>query len=296
MRRLLFAAFTAMMICVGCDYHPYYDGQKFRLYQSYTGLIEQDGQHVYVPLVLDDPFIVEIYGGLGKNHSIKVGDQDVISYEYIEGYSKPGVFEDPDVEPTIIDILPKKLGETDITVTDEDTGESILVHMHVCDPYHILEAEYPRNCFADGTLFGFRYGGEDNVLMIGNGIIKSYHYEFTHITEGTYEFVTYKGDLCLEITYPADEDGRPCNGGEDVFMRFRVVERWGGSLNTPESILEGLAMSDLQVRTRAKETSIYKPFYYFEFIDITDDEDPDLGSEDVRMFDAYTTSIHPWIY
>lgn len=294
MKKLIYAVFTVMMILSGCDYHPYYDGQKFRIYHEYLGLVEEDGHHVYLPIVMDEPFMLELYGGLGENHEVYVNDSEVISTEYIKGYSRPGVFNDPDIEPTKVNIIPNKLGVTDLTVKEEDTGESIQIHVHVVEAYHLMAVYDSKNSFHSETMFGFRYGGTDNVLKIGYGEL--YTRDITHITEGTYRFVVYGNAVCLEMTYPADEDGNPSDGGELTFRRFRIDRKWGGSFESVEDVMYNLALSDLQVHTKAQGKDYYKPYEFFNFIDITENEDPDRESEDFSYFSCHTTDLHHWMY
>ena len=82
MKRLITAAFAALMIMSGCEYHPYYDGQKLRVYNMEYGVIEADGTHLYVPIVGRHAFEIEIYGGAGKNHKVTLADQEYFRYTY----------------------------------------------------------------------------------------------------------------------------------------------------------------------------------------------------------------------
>ena len=70
MRRILFAVCMALMILSGCEYHPYYDGQEFCVYNAGCGLLETDGGHAIVPTVGRDPYVLEFYGGKGANQAV----------------------------------------------------------------------------------------------------------------------------------------------------------------------------------------------------------------------------------
>ena len=76
MKRIIYAALAAMMMLSGCEYHPFYDGQKFRVYHKDCGLLESDGAHIYVPHKLDEPFVLSLYGGWGKSHHIEIEDHE----------------------------------------------------------------------------------------------------------------------------------------------------------------------------------------------------------------------------
>ena len=44
MKRMIYAALAAVLMISACDsYHPYYDGQQFRIYHYDYGVIEADG-------------------------------------------------------------------------------------------------------------------------------------------------------------------------------------------------------------------------------------------------------------
>ena len=70
MKRFIYSAIVVMLMVCGCQYHPFYDGQPLRLYNSESGIIENDGGHVYVSIVSIRDFEIEIYGGKGKNHEV----------------------------------------------------------------------------------------------------------------------------------------------------------------------------------------------------------------------------------
>ena len=73
-----------LLAFAGCEYHPYYDGQKLRVYNMEHGVIEADGTHLYVPIVGRYDFEIEIYGGAGKNHKVTLADQEYFRYTYKE--------------------------------------------------------------------------------------------------------------------------------------------------------------------------------------------------------------------
>ena len=66
----MYMTIAVLLMVTGCEYHPFYDGQKLRIYNNDHGLIEADGAHLYVPVAGRTPFEIEIYGGAGKNHKV----------------------------------------------------------------------------------------------------------------------------------------------------------------------------------------------------------------------------------
>ena len=88
MRKFIYMAIAVLLMATGCEYHPYYDGQAFCAYDTYSGtLLEEDGGYVSVTLQreYEDMFVVEFYGGKGKNHTVTVADPEYLDYRYEEG-------------------------------------------------------------------------------------------------------------------------------------------------------------------------------------------------------------------
>lgn len=94
----------------GCEYHPYYDGQKFCVYFSRNGLIETDGEHIYVPVISRDPYMIECYGGLGENYSLDIADTQILECSFTE--KAIGVFRYDEPQPAAFVIEPKQIGDT----------------------------------------------------------------------------------------------------------------------------------------------------------------------------------------
>ena len=82
MKRYILAAIAGLLIFSGCEYHPYYDGQILRVYMSQYGLIETDGTHLNIPIKSTRPYVLEIYGGKGKNHKVNVADPNLLAFTY----------------------------------------------------------------------------------------------------------------------------------------------------------------------------------------------------------------------
>lgn len=290
MKRFVYAALAAMIILTGC-YHPYYDGQKFRVYHADCGLVESDGAHIYIPVHSDKPSVLELYGGQGKKHMVKIEDPACLDYSYSkESIEKNGLVDDPEMIPAGVTLLPKKLGDTAITLTEGDTKETITIYVHICEAYRALEVEDSNNSLAEGTVLAFRYGGVDDVVRICKGGLNKY--EMEHVVDGKYAFAEYGSSVCLELSFPADGVGQPCAEGEVTTRRYYVTMSYGYPVG-PSAMMERLHMADFPLNTKA--SSAMDTNWYMQFTDITDNEFPNSDSPDFKAFNAWSAVVIPWI-
>lgn len=290
MKRILYAVLTAIVILSGCEYHPYYDGQKFRVFNSLYGFIEHDTPAIPIPIEGGNPHLLCLYGGYGKHHSVEIYNPEILGCSYDKGFVKNVPFDYPDIETANVTLLPERLGQTSVRVTEEDTGESAVIDVKVCESYHALEISSDNGPFASGTFFALRYGGADNVLRICKGDVTTLDYK--HIVDGTYKFVDYDGMLSLEITYPADEEGHPDPEGKDLFRKYLVQAYYGGTYGDNSLMMEYLNLSKLSVATRASFDEM--DVYYnnsFRVVDITDGTNP----ENAEHFYMSSATIIPWV-
>lgn len=306
MKKLIYAAVAALMILSGCEYHPYYDGQEFFVNDSMTNtVIDNDGEDIIISLQYDEPYVLECYGGKGKNYTITISDPDCLDYSLTESDVETPPF-DFYVNPTEITLLPKKLGDTSITIKDDDTGESIQLNVHIHTGYHVLQLSETTFFFND-TVFAFIYGGEDDVLKVCQGSI--YTRAIKPVVDGRYAFVDIDGILYFEMTYPADGSGRPLEGGEETFRRYQVqlYDWWGQyTVYDPSGMLYDMNLQD--IRPVTKETVVPEIKYEnFRFVDVTDYDgslseyvEPynpnDPTSPRYSYFYTQSARIIPWIY
>lgn len=306
MKKLIYAAVAALMILSGCEYHPYYDGQEFFVNDSMTNtVIDKNGEDIIISLQYDEPYVLECYGGKGKNYTITVSDPDCLGYSLSKSDVETPPF-DFNAVPSSVTLLPKKLGDTSITIKDDDTGESIQLNVHIHTGYHVLQLSETEYFFND-TVFAFIYGGENDVLKICKGSI--YTRVIEPVVDGRYAFVDIDGMLYFEMTYPADENGRPLEGGEETFRRYQVqlYDWWGQySVYEPSDMLSDMNLQDIRPVTR--EASIPEIKYEnLRFVDATGHDGPlseflePYNPEDhsyTRFGYFYTQSARliPWIY
>lgn len=293
MKKYIYAFIAAMMMLIGCEeYHPFYDGQEFCIEDGVTGLlIEKDGEHIYMPLPYDPdrPYMIECYGGKGKNYTITVSDPECLDYELEVSDVETPPF-NWEVIPTKITLLPKKIGDVSLTVKDDDTGESYQINVHVCEAYHALELDYDNEAIFGGqVVLAFSYGGTDDVLHFCKG--HAYSYDLEPFAKGNYSFVTIGGMLYFEMTYQADEDGLPAAEGTETFRRLQVQYGYG-SMDDPEVLLMHMNLSGVPVAT--KETAVVQPDFYsysFRFVDVTDMEMPLTEQVVPYIYDEYGDRI-----
>ena len=115
----------------------------------------------------------------------------------------------------------------------------------------------------------------------------------------TYRFVAednelYGDVLFFEITYPADEAGRPSAGGMETFKRYLIgYERYGyGSARWQ---MELLNLRSFPLATKAVEAPEYKYYVTMRFVDVTDIEDLVITERfDSDHFKAESAQLLPW--
>lgn len=291
MKRIIYAALAAMTMLTGCEYHPYYDGQKFRVYHKDCGLLESDGAHIYVPHQLDEPYVLNLYGGWGKSHYVEIEDQECLGYSYEKGDVKKDGFDDPDMIAAGVTLIPKKIGDTVIKITEQTTGESISIFVHVCEAYKAIKVYETQNSLAAGTILAFRYGGVDDVVRLCREDIRTGATE--HIVDGRYAFVDNGASVRLKMTFPADEAGQPCAGGTEISKEYDIEFRYGGVYGSANGMMQCLNLLGFPLTT--KSSYVIVPYYDFQFVDITGGIVPDMSSPDAQVFYARSAVVIPWV-
>lgn len=292
MKRMIYAVSAVMMILSGCEYHPYYDGQPFRIYNDDFGLLESDGGHAYVPIVSAYPYVLEFYGGEGKNHSVEVADPDVLGYTYREKDLQNNFIDGTQLITASVILHPKQIGETSLTVTDQDTGESVQIYVHVCEAYKVMEVYKGGETFETGTILAFSYLSDSNDAKICRGSEE----KLEVMTEARYEFLSMEDLLYLELFFSADSEGKPSSDGTEIRKLYQVRFEDGDSYSS-WSMMEMLNLGEYQLQTRAAEAKELLPDnYYFDFafVDVTDVDAPSLDTVPGDTFYASSTRLVPW--
>lgn len=292
MRKIIYMAIAVLLMAAGCEYHPYYDGQKLRVYNRDHGVIETDGTHLYVPIVGRHAFEIEIYGGAGKHHKVTLADQEYFSYTYKEADVDNG-FLGEGVYPATLTLEPLQLGDTSMTIADEDTGESIQLYVHIIEAFNMMEIFDSHGSLAAGNVLAFDYVSGSDLVKIARKDQETGVLEL--IVEGRFRFLDYESTVALELSYPADSEGQPDASGAETVKRFLVEFQEGGVYGSAQGMLHVMNLNDVMLHTR-----LYMPDYEFEynekfrFIDITDNENPDMESPDTRIFYAFSAKLQPW--
>lgn len=257
-----------MLFLSGCDYHPYHDGQKFRIYNSRYGMIETDGTHMYVPIVTPKDFVIEVYGGKGKKHNVVVDDPQYVSYTYEKADVEGGLFGDG-IIPTKLIINPLELGDTSILISDEDTGESIQVFIHVIRAYSTMEVLETQNSLEKGIVFAFEYESPSDVVKICRMNEETYNIEFMY--DARFRFLDYDSTVAFELTYLADADGQPSADGEETVKLFMVQFYEGGDFGDAYEMLRLINLGHLPITRAAMPDWEYEYYEWLKFVEITDD-------------------------
>lgn len=292
MKRSIYAAIAALMMLAACEYHPYYDGQVLRIYQADHGLIEADGVHLNVPIVSSKPFELEIYGGKGKHHKVTVSDPDFLGYTYKE--SNVEVFLGEGVVPATLTLKPQQLGDTSITIRDEDTGESISIYIHIVKAFSMLEIYESRNSIAKGIMLAFEYASGSDVMKICRKDGDTG--DVTYLMDARFRFVDHDSTVIFELTYLADVNGQPDAGGNEIVRRFLVEFDEGGVYGSASAMMHLMNLDHIPVQTRDVGPEIDEYLTQFRFVDITDNESPDVDSPDTKIFYATSARLTPWIF
>ena len=292
MKRMIYAALAAVLMISACDsYHPYYDGQQFRIYHYDYGVIEADGVNMDVPIVDKDEYVIEIYGGKGENHRVEVEDPDYMGYKYKEAEVNGGPFGDG-IQPATIILQPRKLGDTSITISDEDTGESIRVYLHIIKAYSMMEIFQTKNSLETGTVLAFEYASEGETLKMCRITEEGMRPEY--VCDAKCRFLDRDTTFVMELTYPADENEQPDPQGTETVKRFLAEFENGHGAYGAYSMLRYMNLDYIPVQT--KDVHIEDDYYEkFRFIDVTEDEHPDPESPDTKIFYATSATLETWI-
>ena len=291
MKKAIYLVLAAMLLLCGCEYHPYYDGQKFRIFSNRYGLIETDGTHMYVPIKNRRDFTIEVYGGKGKKHNIVVDDPRYVSYTYVKASVEGGLFGDG-VQPTKVIINPLELGDTSIRISDEDTGESILVYLHVISPYNMLEVYKTDNSLDKGTILAFEFESQSDVVKICRRDEATD--EIDYLYDAKFRFLDYDNTLAFELTYLADADGQPDADGVETVKLFLVQFAEGGFGYAIE-MLTYMNLNYLPITRAYKPDIEYEYDVHFRLTDITDAEISNQEPSEIKCFYVRSAQLNPLI-
>lgn len=274
MKRFIYAVVMLLMTVSGCEYHPYYDGQVLRIYNADHGIIETDGNHIYVPIVGREPFVLEIYGGIGKRHAIHVEDPEYLKYTYEERKSATSILGE-EMHPASLTLLPQMTGDTSLTITDEDTGESIQMYVHIIKAYSMIEVEESQNSLETGIMLAFEYPDDSEIVKIGRKNTENGDIEYLLDAGG--RFLYSESSLYLELSYPSDASGQPSADGEMTVRLYHVQSKDGYDYGDPWWTLTLLNLDYMNIQTRSV---MQEPQFYlndFKFTDVTDNNIGNAG-------------------
>ena len=200
-----------------------------------------------------------ITGGKGKNHSVEVVDEDILTATYCQ---KGVVQPEKRTMPASVFIQPKKIGETTIIVTDTDTDEMKMIKVKVVYNYQTLTiGDSSAEGLMNGMQICFMNEGEEGdneyriVIQSDNKYISyeegDYHFEIPE-TDRSYFFLTFKNDEMETIWKVTDAD----NNSE-------------GLDNYVPNVIKGIRLHD-HVLTKLTPSWAYPQIFLF-----TDTANPD---------------------
>ena len=295
MKKYIYAFLTLLLMFTGCEeYHPYYDGQLMCIYQKRYGVIEENGVHLYVPIVDRNPYDLEIYGGKGKNHKVTVSDPDVLTYTYKEADVE--TFLGEDIIPATLTLEPKRLGDTSIEISDLDTGESISVELHVVKTLNMMEVYDTHNSLDIGVVLAFEYPSSSDDIKICRRDQESGDLEY--ILDAKCRFHDGDTTLVMALEYLADEKEQPDINGTPITKKYNVDFADGYTYGGASYILRVMNLSNITLHAGLTKAYYEEESYYdsrLRFHDITDEENPDPQSPDAKVFYMRSAQLKPWI-
>ena len=289
MKKTIYMMLAAVLLVCGCEYHPYYDGQKFRIYNRNYGLIEEEGCHLYVPIVSTSDFEIILYGGKGKHHVITVDDPQYLSYSYKDADVETTLWGNG-IVPATITIEPKELGETSMRISDEDTEESIQVYLHVVKAYSMLQIYASENSLEPNLVLAFEYMSTGDVVKICRKDPDIGRVVF--MMDAKFRMLDYQTTVVLELTYAADAEGQPAVDGVETVRLFRVQFENGQESYSSE-MLRYMNLNYLPVTRAYYEEPEYNYYGSFKFVDITDADVSEQDPEAMKCFYCQSARLNP---
>ena len=102
----------------------------------------------------------------------------------------------------------------------------------------------------------------------------------------------------MELDYLADQSEQPEIDGDEITRRYVVEFADGYSYGGPSYLMSVLNLGYITPLTKMVKDDFYEHEYDtdFRFVDVTDDEMPDLESPDTKMFYARSARLEPWLF
>lgn len=249
----------AVMSAASCDDPDNLYGKKKEMQ-----ILDEKGEPVeqmYVSIITSGT--LSIVGGMGDNHTVEVQDESILKAEY-NGRGTGHSHIPTETLPASVVLLPHKLGSTVVSITDNDTDETLHVQIDVVHQYiGLTVSESTAEELEDGTMILFLQDRDVNEYRIVSRNGK----EYETLAKGEYHFEEPREDIGDTYINPGDvrmtlkdEDG------ETVWKITDADNNKNAFHGYISDVLSGLGLPDEII---TKEPAMHYP-ELFMFTDILD--------------------------
>ncbi|MBQ8499919.1 MAG: hypothetical protein IJV84_08050 [Bacteroidales bacterium] len=249
----------AVMSAASCDDPDNLYGKKKEMQ-----ILDEKGEPVeqmYVSIITSGT--LSIVGGMGDNHTVEVQDESILKAEY-NGRGTGHSHIPTETLPASVVLLPHKLGSTVVSITDNDTDETLHVQIDVVHQYiGLTVSESTAEELEDGTMILFLQDRDVNEYRIVSRNGK----EYETLAKGEYHFEEPREDIGDTYINPGDvrmtlkdEDG------ETVWKITDADNNKNAFHGYISDVLSGLGLPDEII---TKEPAMHYP-ELFLFTDIFD--------------------------
>lgn len=249
----------ALMSAASCDDPDNLYGKKKEMQ-----ILDEKGEPVeqmYVSIITSGT--LSIVGGMGDNHTVEVQDESILTAHY-NGRGAGHSHIPTETLPASVVLLPHKLGSTVVSITDNDTDETLHVQIDVVHQYiGLTVSESTAEEIEDGTMILFLQDRDVNEYRIVSRNGK----EYETLAKGEYHFEEPREDIGDTYINPGDvrmtlkdEDG------ETVWKITDADNNKNAFHGYISDVLSGLGLPDEII---TKEPAMHYP-ELFLFTDIFD--------------------------
>lgn len=249
----------AVMSAASCDDPDNLYGKKKEMQ-----ILDEKGEPVeqmYVSIITSGT--LSIVGGMGDNHTVEVQDESILTAHY-NGRGAGHSHIPTETLPASVVLLPHKLGSTVVSITDNDTDETLHVQIDVVHQYiGLTVSESTAEELEDGTMILFLQDRDVNEYRIVSRNGK----EYETLAKGEYHFEEPREDIGDTYINPGDvrmtlkdEDG------ETVWKITDADNNKNAFHGYISDVLSGLGLPDEII---TKEPAMHYP-ELFLFTDILD--------------------------
>lgn len=249
----------AVMSAASCDDPDNLYGKKKEMQ-----ILDEKGEPVeqmYVSIITSGT--LSIVGGMGDNHTVEVQDESILKAEY-NGRGTGHSHISTETIPASVVLIPHKLGSTVVSITDNDTDETLHVQIDVVHQYiGLTVSESTAEELEDGTMILFLQDRDVNEYRIVSRNGK----EYETLAKGEYHFEEPREDIGDTYINPGDvRMTLKDENGETVWKITDADNNKNAFHGYISDVLSGLGLPDEII---TKEPAMHYP-ELFLFTDIFD--------------------------